>query len=319
MVLLFLFLFSAFRFKVGCDWAGYLYQFMASRGLDLERAWSGREPLWWTLLMLQSQSGLSYPWVNVWSSAIFFTGVHALARRQPDPLGFLVLLFPVLIINLPMSGIRQGAAIGVMCVAFCAFLDRRLLKFIVLVVLASMIHSSAIIFLLLSPLVNGGYSRDRLILSALVAIPGLLAMMSSGSAELAVSRYVDSGTEAAGALFRTFLLCATAIFFLMFLRRNWIWQFPFDYKLVHIGALMMVFVFLTAFASSVIGDRIGYYLIPIQTIIFTRIPYFSSYQRNNSIKSLPYILLLIYFTAWSDLSLLFNKCYIPYNSWLFFS
>ena len=59
------------------------------------------------------------------SSAIFFLGVHVLARRQPDPLGFLVLLFPILIINMPMSGIRQGAAIGLLCIAFVAFIDRR--------------------------------------------------------------------------------------------------------------------------------------------------------------------------------------------------
>lgn len=74
-----------------------------------------------------------------------------LARRQPDPLGFLVLLFPILIINMPMSGIKQGAAIGLICIAFAAFIDKKLFWFTAWTLLASTIHNSAIVFLLLIP------------------------------------------------------------------------------------------------------------------------------------------------------------------------
>jgi hypothetical protein len=141
-VLLLLFIFVAFRFEVGCDWPGYLNQYdVQAEGfspdlLDL------REPLWWSIIELTHRLGLPYPWLNVFAATIFFAGLTALALRQPDPLGFLVLCFPVLIMNMPMAAIRQAAAIGVLCFAFNAFSDRRTVRFILLVAVAATLHAS---------------------------------------------------------------------------------------------------------------------------------------------------------------------------------
>ena len=151
LVLATLFVFSAFRFQVGCDWSGYYYQYLGARNFDWSSVTEIREPIWWAILGWIQSMGLPYPVANIASSAVFFLGVHILARRQPDPLGFLVLLFPILIINMPMSGIRQGAAIGVLCTAFAAFIDRRPLWFAFWVVVAAGFHSSALIFMLLLP------------------------------------------------------------------------------------------------------------------------------------------------------------------------
>ena len=52
------------------------------------------------------------------SSFTFFFGAHYMAQRQQNRIAFLILLFPVLIINMPMSGIRQASAIGALCIAF---------------------------------------------------------------------------------------------------------------------------------------------------------------------------------------------------------
>jgi hypothetical protein len=106
------FVFSAFRYEVGCDWTGYLNQYDVFGSLTFAEAVATREPLWTVLIGVQVKLGVPYPWLNVISSFMFFYGIHQLAKRQPDALGFLVLLFPVLILNMPMSGIRQGAAVG---------------------------------------------------------------------------------------------------------------------------------------------------------------------------------------------------------------
>ena len=105
------------------------------------------------------EAKVPYPFINVIAGSIFFIGVHSLARRQPDPLAFLVLLFPILIINMPMSGIRQGAAIGLICIAFSAFIDRRPVRFGFWVIIAAGFHSSAIVFLLMLPVAAGSYTR----------------------------------------------------------------------------------------------------------------------------------------------------------------
>lgn len=316
LVLATLFVFSAFRYQVGCDWSGYYNQYLVAAGLDWSLITERLEPIWWAILWWINDMGLPYPLVNIASSAIFFVGVHVLARRQPDPLGFLVLLFPILIINMPMSGIRQGAAIGLLCMAFVAFIDRRRLWFAFWVVLAAGFHSSALIFVLLLPVATGRYTRNRLMLAAILAVPGVLFLASGDAAEVATSRYVGTGIDAAGAVFRVSLLGLSALYFFKFARKKWLRAWPQDYSLASIGAIGMALAFFLIPISTVIGDRFGYYLIPIQAMIFARIPYLA-FRPNAALHSaLPYLGLLLVFTVWSQLSGHFNQCYIPYQTWL---
>lgn len=315
-VLLALFLFSAFRWQVGCDWSGYYNQYLVAANRDWTEIASNTEPLWWGALRLIQDADLVYPYANVVSSAVFFLGVHVLARRQPDPLGFLVLLFPILIINMPMSGIRQAAAIGVICIALTQFIDRRPIWYLFWVVIAVGFHSSAAIFVLLLPLATGKYTTKRLIFAGMLAIPGALALATGDSAELAAQRYIDTGVDAAGAAFRIGILGLSAAYFYVFVRKKWRRMFPYDYSLVSIGAIAMALTVLLLPISSVIGDRIGYYLIPIQVMMFARLP-FLQFKRNQKLHSAaPYIGLLVTFAVWTQLSYHFQKCYIPYSSWI---
>lgn len=311
-----LFIFSAFRFEVGCDWGGYINQYFVFGGMSLSEAWSNREALWISLYVLQTQFGLPYPWINFVSSLIFFVGAHAMARRQPDPLAFVVLLFPILIINMPMSGIRQGAAIGVMFFAFNAFVDRNIVRFLLLTLAAAGLHSSALVFLLIAPLVNGSFSWKRLLVGSLLAIPGALFLIQGDAAEVANYRYVGSSIDAAGAASRLGLLGITACYFLLFLRRDWIIRFPSDFKLAMIGSLLMLSMLVILPLSSVIADRLAYYLVPIQAVIFARIPFFR-FQRSKFLHfAFPYLLLGVAFLIWTSFSVLFNQCYVPYQTWL---
>jgi hypothetical protein len=309
--------FSAFRYQVGCDWSGYYYQYLRAANFDWSSVAEIREPIWWAILGWIQSMGLPYPVVNIASSAIFFLGIHVLARRQPDPLGFLVLLFPILIINLPMSGIRQGAAIGLICIAFAAFIDRRPLWYAFWVVVAAGFHSSALIFMLLLPVATGRYTRGSLLLAAILAVPGAFFLASGDAADVATSRYVGTGVDAAGAIFRVGILGLSALYFFMFLNKKWQRIWPNDYSLASIGAIGMAITLLLVPVSTVIGDRFGYYLIPIQAMIFARIP-FLPFRANAALHAaLPYLGLLLVFTVWSQLSGHFKLCYIPYQSWIF--
>lgn len=317
IVLFGLFLFSAFRYQVGCDWSGYYNQFDAAADFDWSNILGSPSPIWFALLAWINLSGLPYPVVNVFSSLIFFAGVHILARRQPDPLGFLVLLFPILIINMPMSGIRQGAAIGLLCIAFTAFIDRRPLKYAFWVLLAGGLHSSALTFMLLLPVATGRYTWRQLFLAAIIAIPGIYFLASSEAAEVANSRYIETGIDAAGAIFRVGILALTALAFSLFVRKKWLSTWPQDYHLVSIGVSGMALAFLLIPISTVIADRFGYYLIPIQAMIFARMP-FLPFRGNAALRiAAPYLGLLLVFTVWSQLSGLFQQCYIPYQTWMF--
>lgn len=317
LILFLLFVFSAFRYQVGCDWSGYYFQYVKAHSIDWNFILTGREPIWWAILYQLQLNEIPYPVANVIANLVFFTGIHVLARRQPDPLGFLVLLFPILIINMPMSGIRQAAAIGLICIAFTAFIDRRPIRFAIWVVIAAGFHASALIFLLLLPVATGRYTKRRLFLAAILAIPGALILASSESAEVASSRYIDTGTEAFGAIFRVGILGLSGFYFFLFLREKWMHAFPRDYSLASIGAIGMALAFLLVPVSSVIGDRFGYYLIPIQTMIFARIPFLPIRVNHALHSALPYMGLLLVFSVWALKSFHFQQCYIPYNTWLF--
>lgn len=316
ILLLLLFLFVAFRFEVGCDWTGYLGQYEIQRGAGLATALERRDPLWWAVIEFTHQAGLSYPWLNVFSSLLFFSGVHVLARRQPDPLAFLILLFPVLIVNIPMSGIRQAAAIGLICIALSAFLDGRLIRFLFWTALASGFHSSAAVFFLLAPLVGGAYSKGRVALAGLLAIPGALLIATGGDADLAISRYVDSGRDAFGAAYRTGILFLSGLLFMVFLRQRWWLAFPRDYKLASLGAAMMLAAFPLVAFSTVIADRLGYYFIPLQVMIFARVPYLRGGPMGRFLTVAPYVGLALVFVAWTLSSRHFSLCYVPYQTWL---
>ena len=46
-----------------------------------------------------------------------------------------------------------------------------------------------------------------------------------------------------------------------------------DYKLVSFASIITIAVFPVSLISSVIGDRFGYYLVPIQLVFLARLPF----------------------------------------------
>jgi hypothetical protein len=194
---------------------------------------------------------------------------------------------------------------------------RRPLVFIALLGAGTLFHSSAMAFLLLLPFVYGKYSRRNIIIAAILASPGAYFMLQTEPAEIASERYIDTGLEAFGAAFRLGLLTITGLFFFGFMQKRWKRMFPDDYTLASLGALLMIGFFPIFFVSSVIGDRFGYYLIPLQLMIFTRLPYMFSGQKRQLYSFAPYALLTLVFLVWTQLSTLFQRCYVPYATSLF--
>lgn len=317
ILLIALFLFAGARWEVGCDWSGYLYHYQFWQPGSLDQAIRLSEPGYWITLDLIKLWNLPYPYLNLATSAIFFLGLHLMARRQPNPLAFLALAFPILIINMPMSGIRQAAAIGFVMMAYLAFIDRKLVLFLALVTGGVAFHSSALAFLLLAPFVNGRFSRRNVIVGGLLALPGAYFLLQSDAAELAQTRYIDTGVEAAGSAFRVGLLSLTGLLYFLYVEARWRKAYPADHKLVSLGALMMLGLFLTVPVSSVIGDRFAYYLIPIQLMIFARLPYLFRGAKRDVFGIAPYVALTLLFIVWTQYSALFRGCYIPYQSALF--
>jgi len=315
-ILFFLFIFAAFRFEVGCDWGTYRMLHMLTQQ-PMEDLWVRflTEPFFILLSKLTHSLNLEHYWVNAISVAIFFCGAHAMAKRSADPLMFIILLFPILIINMPMSAVKQGAAIGFMCYAFIAFIDQKLLKFLIFVALASAFHLSALIFFILAPFVIGVMTFKKIIFGGILALPIIGIIALSSYIDLAVNRYIQSDSvDAAGAIFRLGSLLFFSTAFLLFFRNEWKKLYPSQFSLLIFGSIIAFSLLLVFPLSSVLADRFGYYLIPIFTLFLVSIP---------SVKNLQmrpfwvlYLVLIPMFIVWISLSSHFSHCYQPYKNWL---
>ena len=312
-----LIVFTGYRYWVGCDYSGYLNNWQIMAGQQLKAALQMLDPAHWSLIVLLREWGFSYTHLLVAASIIFFAGFHMLARRQPRPMAMLAMAFPILIVNIPMSAIRQAEAIGLLCLAFTAFIDRSVLRYALYVGFATLFHGSAMVFLALAPFVRMQFNRRTIALGIVILAPGIYLMIQSTAADAALNRYVGTGIDAAGAAFRLAVLFLSGAAYLWKLAPLWRAQYPQDYKLVTIGAWMMVMVLALLPISSVIGDRFGYYLIPLQLVIFSRIPYLKGLRNRQVWTVVPWAGLTLVFLVWTQLSGLFMQCYVPYRMGVF--
>ena len=316
-VLGFLFLFSGFRFQVGCDWSNYLLQYEGYRFTQWESILpTFTEPFYIAILRLIYFLDLPFMWLNATFAGIFFYGVNKLALRQNDPLAFLILLFPILILNMPMSGIRQGAAIGMMCIAFVAFMDKNFWRYLLFTSLAVGFHVSALVFFALLPFVRSQFSNKRLLLAILLSLPAAYIIYLSSISDILTIRYLDPEYEAAGAIYRLGSLLITALIFFIFFQRKWKTLFPQEYGILVLGFLIVIVCFFIFPFSSTIADRFGYYFIPIQAMFFARIPYIPNLKFKLLWTIFPYALISIVFIGWISLSVLYGICYDPYFNYI---
>lgn len=101
------------------------------------------------------------------------------------------------------------------------------------------------------------------------------------------------------------------------MRRAWKREFLEDYQFVTIGSVGMMSIGALLPVSTVIADRLGYYLVPLQVMIFARIPWMQSLPSRAILAAAPYLGLLVFFFVWTIRSGHFQQCYIPYQSWIF--
>lgn len=319
VTLISLFIFSSLRYEVGCDWDTYeiifdLFSFDQSDGsLGIRNAFLTGEFLYLGSIGAIKYLGLPYETLNIITGLIFFLGIHSLAQRQPNPLLFLVLSFPILIINMPMAGIRQAAAIGFLCFGFIAFIEKKTIRYLLFVFLAAMFHSSAIIFILPSIFLFLDLNRRTFLLMIALLTVFVLTILSSQAAQFAIERYLEEEIDSSGAIFRVGLVAATGIFFLLILDKQWKVLYAHDHYFIKLFSIGMIMIFPLLLISTVISDRIGYYLMPAQIMILSRLQFLESrYRQLFYVGGI--VVLSLTFIIWTQASYHFNECYLPYKN-----
>jgi len=315
---IFLLWFMGARNQVGCDWWGYLHRFAITQ---LDQRISALiknfdEPGFWLLTKFVRENDLSYMWLNMFASMIMLTCFVVFCRAHRDSLMILALLFPVVIVQLAMSGIRQGLAVGFLMVASVAWMRGSRLRTAFWIAVGAQFHTSVIMFLPIAALAGREVTTKWLFGSAVVLGP-VAVMLLGDRFETYSDRYLDnSDITSSGALIRYVLLLIPAIFFLQY-RRRLQSAFPDSFELMRLTTAITFSLIPVAIFSSILLHRVIYYVMPLSILTFVALARVAFPSLNRGLVfALPVLVYGSYQTLWFLSSRHANSCYLPYqNFW----
>jgi len=313
----FLVVFTGLRWEVGCDWSSYEWHFFIVSDPNFQVWARPVEHGYWFLIDFIQSVGLPYVSLNLIVSAIFFVCIHFFAKRLNDPYTLVLVLFPMLILGIVMSAIRQAVAVGFVTMALLAFVDRAPIKMIFLLLVGSTFHISAIIFAPLIPIAWGTLNKTKVAIGLAMALP-IAALVAMGeSAERANDIYVGTEIVSRGVLIRLGSLVSTAAMFWLFLRRSWRKNSPKDYPLALILLWGTLALILISGPASVVADRLSYYLVPLQGLVVVRAHTLPDIRSRRAVIVTQWAIFTIALLGWMTVSQHFSQCYDPYSNVIF--
>ena len=265
----FLILFMGQRHEVGCDYTGYLSRWSQSHAYILN-----------SLPFVSNEWGFAYMTHKMqewgWSYAGHLTGISAIlvacyvifARSFHHSFAVLALLFPVIIIQLGMSGVRQALAGGFLMLAGVAFVKGKRLWIAALILIGFQFHSAVIIFLPIALLAGREVSTWRLLL-ALVLIAPVSAYLLADRFEAYSDRYIEQiygERDAAGGIIRYLLVMIPVAAFLFYGKRVK-GSYPEVFPLLKLFALICTSLFPLLFVSTIALHRFNYYVMPFSILM----------------------------------------------------
>jgi hypothetical protein len=283
-----------FRFEVGADWIAYAQMYSATRYWDFWTTLSSSDPGYMLLNWLVQRAGLGIWAVNLASGALFMWGLSRFSRRQPNPWLTMLVAVPYLIIVVAMGYTRQAVAIGILLAGIAHLYDRQsILRFAVYIIFAASFHKTAIIML---PLVALAVTRNRTVVVGSSITLGLLMfyLFLNPMLNILLETYVVNEYDSAGAAVRILMSVVPALIFLIFQRKFSGSEFERRLWRNLSYAALVAFLLLMIMESSTVVDRMALYVIPLQLLVFTRLPYvFSSEGKGKN----PLFLLVIVYSA----------------------
>lgn len=311
---LFLVWFMGFRYETGCDYTGYLNRWVNFRPpTDLNALFQGEEAGFAFLMGSIKALGLEYTWLNVAASAILVTCYIRFASEHRFAPLILALLFPVIIIQLGMSGIRQALAGAFLMLAFNAFArtDRLWTAFWVLV--GMQFHASVVMFLPIALLAGRKVNTVRLAMSLAVLGP-VASLLLADRFDTYQSRYIEGTVTSGGAIIRYALVLLPVPLF--FVYQNKVQKiFPKVFPLLKLGSLIILSLAPLVVLSSIALHRLNYYVMPLSILLCVYVGSIVARKPSEG-HGLAVLAYGSYSFFWFLSSRHALSCYLPYeNTW----
>jgi len=269
LVFIYLMVFNGFRYEVGGDWGNYLrYFYDYLPYVNFKDVLLHDDPLYWILAFLMYKLDFDLIGVDVFVSIVFFIGLYKLLKDESYPWLGLAVSFPYFIAIVSMGYVRQAAAIGFIMIGIYNLKHKGFWKYVLFIFLATGFHKTAIIMLGIGIFIEGKGRFFKALAVVLIAIGIGFSLMQQASS--LYKNYVEAGMQSAGGYIRIFMNALAASFLLIYRKK---WQEFFDdysfWRILAYGSFLMIPL---VFISSTAVDRIGLYFLPLQVIVFARLP-----------------------------------------------
>lgn len=317
---LFLLWFMGARYVIGCDFNAYYLRYVdILPGLHFDEIFGRQEPGFELLSAVLKTMGAHYMWLNVCASALMIVGYFAFARTFRNPIMIMALLFPVVIVQLGMSGIRQGIAVAGLMLATVAFQKGRGWWTALLIVIAAQFHSSVLIFLPIAFLAGRRINVGQIIAGVLLLSP-LAMYLLSDRLDVYAERYIDQAygeITSGGALIRYALIMVPQVLFLIY-HRQLRSHFPEVYGLLKLFVIICFGLLPIAMYSSIALHRINFYVMPFSILTFIYLSHIVIPRKQLLLgRMVPALFYGFYQLSWFASSSHAEACYLPYNSFSF--
>ena len=158
----FLFIISALRsIDFASDTTGYVNKYLSLSYVDfsilLDDLFNGvgKDPFFYLFSKVISIAGFSYQvWLAVIASIFCFSISKLIYRYSNEPFISFVALISLGYFYFSLTGLRQTMALGCIILSYKYLKERNIIPFVLLVLLGSLFHSSALIFLISYPVAN---------------------------------------------------------------------------------------------------------------------------------------------------------------------
>ncbi len=294
---LFFIILIGLRHQVGGDWFNYLRQIQMVTGVTLSHAlMQGGDPGYVLLNWLMANYGWGAYGVNLVAAIFFVIGLCVFCRQLENPWLAFTIAVPYLIVVVAMGYTRQAIAIGLFFWAISYLEQGNFKYYIALLVFAALFHKTAVLMIPLGLFLYGKGQLIRLISVVLVVFGGWDLLLAEHQEHL-WKNYVEAQMVSEGAKIRVLMNVLPSVCLLLYWRQ-WKQLLPNFWFWFCIAIGSIVSIALVDVASTAV-DRIALYCIPIQLVIFTRLPrlvknHFSWRSKSISTHFVMFVLILAY-------------------------
>lgn len=261
-----------YRFEVGGDWFNYFHFLNDVSGLAFTDVIIKPDPGYHLLNWISVEMDWGIFGVNLIGGAIFAYGLVAFCWAQPRPWLALAVAIPYLVIVVGMGYSRQAIALGLEMLGLLSLKNKSTTKFVILMILAATFHKTALILIPIAALAN---SKNRFWAAAWggASLALLFPLLLGNETDRLVTTYVGGQMQSSGALVRLLMNAVPASIFLI-----WPSRFVVDqseaalWRWIAIFSLLLLVAFAIQPSASTAFDRIALYFLPLQLMVFSRLP-----------------------------------------------